>query len=319
MIGASFLVLNAGKISGVRRGGVVLLAHSDLCGAILRHRGRIGCFKLKLELVTIPPIAAGDDLAYAQRGSGGAGKLVGKGHAAFGRLLVQLYPLLGVVIPLEVGRRSFQRGGAVVINNGKLNLDQVALSAVFDIGLLVVDLGKLIVIGLAGVSAVIIVDLKRDTARIIAGSCCGIRHRGCGGIRQGMFFLVHLRSFQLKVELVIFLRQAGVCITYVYVILNGFQREILILGGKGVGKSSHLGRGIVRGPLHGTGDFQGTVLVIGDGNSYLVVRIVVRNTEDTVRGDDFVDVINVGAGLTVLDVAEVERHCGSSRETFRIL
>ena len=199
----------------------------------------------------------------------------------------------------------------------KGDLDQIAFVAVGDILQAVVDLGKLVIVGFGMVVRRIVVKHIRNAAQCVAGSVRGSGHRGIMVGRQLVVVFIHLGFIQLKGKLAAGLRQ-GIAV-FVHKLLNGLQHKGLILGGEGIGKGGKLCRRFVRKVLHGGSRGQVSLLVIGDGNGHTVDRTVVRDTDNAVGGDDLVDVIDVGAGLGVGDVTEIERDMGARSSALALL
>ena len=286
----------------------VLFAFGCRCGCadlISGHRGIIFRLKGKGELfVLIPEVTAGNALAYAQLSRGCTFKFVGEGQ------LVGVYgfPLVFRCIPPIVGGRDGQR---IFIRNGSrnLNLNQILLCAVINIGLMLIHFGKLVIIGIAMVVSQRVGDRCKGnlTEHIVVGAFRVARHRDVGGVSQFLVSLVHRCGFELEVERIG--RQAHPIAIRVLVALRCLNSEFLGVILKGVGKRGNLRicGGVITEYLLNIRliHHQLASAIVHDGNGHMVEGAVIRNAGDFLGGDNLGDVVHISAGFIEGDTSEV--------------
>ena len=280
------------------------------CGCIALisgHRGIALRLKGKGELFVILPVTAGNALAYAQRGRGCTCKFVGEGQFVG----VYGFPLGFRCIPPVVGGRDFQQFTCccVCCVGRNLNLNQILLCAVINIGLTLIHFGKLVIIDLTTVFAQRVGNRCKGnlTVRIVDGACRVDRHGGVVA-RQWRVLLVHRCRFELEVELTFSqLHPIAILVLVDFRCLNG---KFLFFICKGVGK-----RGNLRICGYVTAEYmlnsrlihhQLAAAVVRDGNRHAVEGAVIRNAGDFIGGDILGDVVHIRAGFLEGDTSEVK-------------
>ena len=299
-----------------------LIAFDCRCGCaalISGHRGIIFCLKGKGELfVLIPVVTAGNALAYAQRGRGCTCKFVGEGQFVG----VYGFPLGFRCIPPVVGGRDFQQFTCccVCCVGRNLNLNQILLCAVINIGLTLIHFGKLVIIDLTTVFAQRVGNRCKGNLTVLAvdGACRVDRHGGVVA-RQWRVLLVHRCRFELEVELTFSqLHPIAILVLVDFRCLNG---KFLFFICKGVGK-----RGNLRICGYVTAEYmlnsrlihhQLAAAVVRDGNRHAVEGAVIRNAGDFVGGDILGDVVLISAGFREGDTSEGNGNRRSGGSAFR--
>ena len=304
-----------------------LIAFDCRCGCaalISGHRGIIFCLKGKGELfVLIPVVTAGNALAYAQLSRGCTCKFVGEGQFVG----VYGFPLGFRCIPPVVGGRDFQQFTCccVCCVGRNLNLNQILLCAVINIGLTLIHFGKLVIIDLTTVFAQRVGNRCKGNLTVLAvdGACRVDRHGGVVA-RQWRVLLVHRCRFELEVELTFSqLHPIAILVLVDFRCLNG---KFLFFICKGVGK-----RGNLRICGYVTAEYmlnnrlihhQLAAAVVRDGNRHTVEGAVIRNAGDFLGGDNLGDVVLISAGFREGDTSEVKvdsRSVGVSLTRHRVL
>ena len=298
-----------------------LIAFGCRCGfaaLISGHRGTDFCRKFKGERIFTIPVTAGNALAYAQRGRGCTCKFVGEGQFVG----VYGFPLGFRCIPPVVGGRDFQQFTCccVCCVGRNLNLNQILLCAVINIGLTLIHFGKLVIIDLTTVFAQRVGNRCKGnlTVRIVDGACRVDRHGGVVA-RQWRVLLVHRCRFELEVELTFSqLHPIAILVLVDFRCLNG---KFLFFICKGVGK-----RGNLRICGYVTAEYmlnsrlihhQLAAAVVRDGNRHAVEGAVIRNAGDFVGGDNLGDVVLISAGFREGDTSEGNGNRRSGGSAFR--
>ena len=304
-----------------------LIAFDCRCGCaalISGHRGIIFCLKGKGELfVLIPVVTAGNALAYAQRGRGCTCKFVGEGQFVG----VYGFPLAFRCVPPIVGGRDFQQFTCccVCCVGRNLNLNQILLCAVINIGLMLIHFGKLVIIDLTTVFAQRVGNRCKGnlTVRIVDGACRVDRHGGVVA-RQWRVLLVHRCRFELEVELTF--SQLHPIAILVLVDFRCLNVKFLFFICKDVCKlgNCRICGGVITEYLLNSGGIhcQLASAIIHDGNGHTVEGAVIRNAGDFVSGDNLGDVVLISAGFREGDTSEVKvdsRSVGASLTRHRVL
>ena len=296
------------------------------CGCAARisgHRGIIFRLKGKGELFAlIPEVTAGNALAYAQLSRGCTFKGVGEGQ------LVGVYgfPRLFRCIPSIVGGRDGQR---IIIRSGSrnLNLNQILLCAVINIGLMLIHFGKQVIIGIAMVVSQRVGDrCKGNLAEQLVDGACRVARQGGVVARQWLVFLVHRCRFELEVELTV--SQLHPIAILVLVDFRCLNDKFLFFICKDVGKrgSCRICGDVITEYLLNSGGIhcQLASAIVHDGNGHMVEGAVIRNAGDFISGDNLGDVVLISAGFREGDTSEGNgnRRSGGSavrRPLYRVL
>ena len=289
------------------------------CAALISgHRGTGFCRKFKGERIFTIPVTAGNALAYAQLSRGCTCKFVGEGQFVG----VYGFPLAFRCVPPIVGGRDFQQFTCccVCCVGRNLNLNQILLCAVINIGLMLIHFGKLVIIDLTTVFAQRVGNRCKGnlTVRIVDGACRVDRHGGVVA-RQWRILLVHRCRFELEVELTF--SQLHPIAILVLVDFRCLNVKFLFFICKGVGK-----RGNLRICGYVTAEYmlnsrlihhQLASAIVHDGNGHMVEGAVIRNAGDFVGGDNLGDVVLISAGFREGDTSEGNGNRRSGGSAFR--
>ena len=303
-----------------------LIAFGCRCGfaaLISGHRGTDFCRKFKGERIFTIPVTAGNALAYAQLSRGCTCKFVGEGQFVG----VYGFPLAFRCVPPIVGGRDFQQFTCccVCCVGRNLNLNQILLCAVINIGLMLIHFGKLVIIDLTTVFAQRVGNRCKGnlTVRIVDGACRVDRHGGVVA-RQWRVLLVHRCRFELEVELTF--SQLHPIAILVLVDFRCLNVKFLFFICKDVCKlgNCRICGGVITEYLLNSGGIhcQLASAIIHDGNGHTVEGAVIRNAGDFVSGDNLGDVVLISAGFREGDTSEVKvdsRSVGASLTRHRVL
>ena len=303
-----------------------LIAFGCRCGfaaLISGHRGTDFCRKFKGERIFTIPVTAGNALAYAQLSRGCTCKFVGEGQFVG----VYGFPLGFRCIPPVVGGRDFQQFTCccVCCVGRNLNLNQILLCAVINIGLMLIHFGKLVIIDLTTVFAQRVGNRCKGnlTVCIVDGACRVDRHGGVVA-RQWRILLVHRCRFELEVELTF--SQLHPIAILVLVDFRCLNVKFLFFICKDVCKlgNCRICGGVITEYLLNSGGIhcQLASAIIHDGNGHTVEGAVIRNAGDFVSGDNLGDVVLISAGFREGDTSEVKvdsRSVGASLTRHRVL
>ena len=303
-----------------------LIAFGCRCGfaaLISGHRGTDFCRKFKGERIFTIPVTAGNALAYAQLSRGCTCKFVGEGQFVG----VYGFPLAFRCVPPIVGGRDFQQFTCccVCCVGRNLNLNQILLCAVINIGLMLIHFGKLVIIDLTTVFAQRVGNRCKGnlTVRIVDGACRVDRHGGVVA-RQWRVLLVHRCRFELEVELTF--SQLHPIAILVLVDFRCLNVKFLFFICKDVCKlgNCRICGGVITEYLLNSGGIhcQLASAIVHDGNGHMVEGAVIRNAGDFIGRDNLGDVVLISAGFREGDTSEVKvdsRSVGASLTRHRVL
>ena len=303
-----------------------LIAFGCRCGfaaLISGHRGTDFCRKFKGERIFTIPVTAGNALAYAQLSRGCTCKFVGEGQFVG----VYGFPLAFRCVPPIVGGRDFQQFTCccVCCVGRNLNLNQILLCAVINIGLMLIHFGKLVIIDLTTVFAQRVGNrCKGNLTVLIVGGACRVDRHGGVVARQWRVLLVHRCRFELEVELTF--SQLHPIAILVLVDFRCLNVKFLFFICKDVCKlgNCRICGGVITEYLLNSRliHHQLASAIVHDGNGHMVEGAVIRNAGDFVSGDNLGDVVLISAGFREGDTSEVKvdsRSVGASLTRHRVL